>query len=657
MEGGCSSAASGGRKFRYSRDKSHPPESLSAFLAKKFAYLNEKGWQELIVNGKALLSTVNEHNVDGNATHGDASTATTPHVLVNSSVCVDPFYILQQQDVIGFVAPASLEPEVDEQFTILYEDAHMIAVSKSGNIPVCTGGRYRHNTLERVVHAYLVKRQEAKAQAGRSLDSSVSIYPIHRLDKETSGVTVFAKTKAASQRLALLFASKDDEDVTAVGDSTVASDHDASGSGVLALEISPFAELRVGWRFVPDAPSSCPSPPATLCRGAKRDRPDQDGIDTQLASLRTSFGAGIAQKLRKEYCAWVMADSASAFWAKSLLPLDIRYRIGFAGEALVPSTPLAPAAVGEGCVPSHTHDAQLPLSAKERKRLMWELKNKKAHGEGGAGVRSEMAEGSVGLARGGCSSLSELAVSSPLQGAAASMPSSKFLNSMAMKCYPIDDDMRGKSAHTRVTAIEQLPALPSQAGHNVDILEISCQIFTGRTHQIRCHLAAMGLPILGDKLYSARGRGVSSFDSQCLPAIPLDYPVDEQLFFARCRGTAATATPIEGLEVARHCLHAAKISIPLGVLIALYGCDGGGAFSLDAPVEVLLEKMLDSVIVDDGSAACHPRSDHVERLREFASSPIAGGMAGDYNLHASLILDATSLAKFASALTTVGCPT
>jgi 23S rRNA pseudouridine1911/1915/1917 synthase len=53
---------------------------------------------------------------------------------------------------------------------------------------------------------------------------------------------------------------------------------------------------------------------------------------------------------------------------------------------------------------------------------------------------------------------------------------------------------RGRPAHTRYDVVCDTSRLAL----------VLCQIFTGRTHQIRVHLQAIGHPILGDKLYGRR---------------------------------------------------------------------------------------------------------------------------------------------------------
>jgi len=55
---------------------------------------------------------------------------------------------------------------------------------------------------------------------------------------------------------------------------------------------------------------------------------------------------------------------------------------------------------------------------------------------------------------------------------------------------------RGKPARTRVTVLERL--------HGTTLIE--CRLETGRTHQIRVHLADRGWPILGDPTYGRRSR-------------------------------------------------------------------------------------------------------------------------------------------------------
>jgi 23S rRNA pseudouridine1911/1915/1917 synthase len=82
---------------------------------------------------------------------------------------------------------------------------------------------------------------------------------------------------------------------------------------------------------------------------------------------------------------------------------------------------------------------------------------------------------------------------------------------------------------------------------------IACDLHTGRQHQIRVHLAAMGCPVVGDKLYGP----------------------DQEIF---ARGADGTLTDDDRrlLEMERHALHAARLAFRHPMT--------GGRICIEAPV-------------------------------------------------------------------------
>lgn len=51
---------------------------------------------------------------------------------------------------------------------------------------------------------------------------------------------------------------------------------------------------------------------------------------------------------------------------------------------------------------------------------------------------------------------------------------------------------------------------------------VECCLETGRTHQIRVHMAYMGHPILGDTVYGSK-KPVPGLQGQCLHAVGLQF--------------------------------------------------------------------------------------------------------------------------------------
>ena len=78
---------------------------------------------------------------------------------------------------------------------ILYRDEHLVAVNKPSGLLVHRSMIDRHET------AFAI--QMLRDQIGRY------VYPLHRLDKPTSGVLLFALSKEAAQRMSGLIASRE----------------------------------------------------------------------------------------------------------------------------------------------------------------------------------------------------------------------------------------------------------------------------------------------------------------------------------------------------------------------------------------------------------------------------------------------------------------
>jgi 23S rRNA pseudouridine1911/1915/1917 synthase len=98
--------------------------------------------------------------------------------------------ILDTGDVLTFMRPDRQEPPVPRHYVVVFEDHHVLVADKPAALPVAPGGAFFRHTLLHFI------REERRTCA---------IHPAHRLDRETSGLVVFTKSREAARILALAF--------------------------------------------------------------------------------------------------------------------------------------------------------------------------------------------------------------------------------------------------------------------------------------------------------------------------------------------------------------------------------------------------------------------------------------------------------------------
>ncbi len=165
---------------------------------------------------------------------------TKRYVQINGNICVSESRRVQELDVIKVLGEAAQPLPTAKDIRIVHLDAHLVVVEKP---PLITSVRHaaearahRHDRTKRRQHqptldellpeaiqnyfrpphdAVNVSRKSNRGNelSRRGLPSTQSrvaqtpIYPVHRLDRETSGLMVFARTRPAEQGLISQFAA------------------------------------------------------------------------------------------------------------------------------------------------------------------------------------------------------------------------------------------------------------------------------------------------------------------------------------------------------------------------------------------------------------------------------------------------------------------
>jgi 23S rRNA pseudouridine1911/1915/1917 synthase len=134
----------------------HGGQSLLSHLASVYSHSTAQAWQQILDNGEVTL--------DGRLAAGHE--------------------VLTPGQTLVWNRPPWIEPDAPQNFEVLFEDRHLLAVNKPGGLPTLPGGGFMQNTLLRLVQGH-----------------APGANPVHRLGRATSGIVLFAKTQQAASKL------------------------------------------------------------------------------------------------------------------------------------------------------------------------------------------------------------------------------------------------------------------------------------------------------------------------------------------------------------------------------------------------------------------------------------------------------------------------
>jgi RluA family pseudouridine synthase len=107
-------------------------------------------------------------------------------LLTLNGHAVSPERIVRAGDCFENLFPATIEPDVNAEIRVLYEDSALVVIHKPAPLPMHPSGRFNRNTLIYILNE--VYRPER-------------LRPAHRLDANTSGVTVLTRTRHIAREL------------------------------------------------------------------------------------------------------------------------------------------------------------------------------------------------------------------------------------------------------------------------------------------------------------------------------------------------------------------------------------------------------------------------------------------------------------------------
>lgn len=142
------------------------------------------------------------------------------HVMINGNLCCDEGRRLKAAEVVKLLEHPTAPPAREEDVRIRYVDQFLVVVEKPAGVTSVRHEEERNwkqerknaqPTLEDMLPRILAKlerggdKRPAKARHQKTQPRTPPMRPVHRLDRETSGLMVFARTVPAERELGRQF--------------------------------------------------------------------------------------------------------------------------------------------------------------------------------------------------------------------------------------------------------------------------------------------------------------------------------------------------------------------------------------------------------------------------------------------------------------------
>ena len=144
--------------------------TLIDFLCEWHPQIERETWQQKILDGHLL------------------------RVKKTSEERVPPDVVVRAGERFEHLIPATIEPPVNADIDVLFEDEHLVVVNKPAPLPMHACGRFNRNSLQYILNEVYKDKYLRMA---------------HRLDASTSGVAVFCQTRDVARFVHPQFVNRD----------------------------------------------------------------------------------------------------------------------------------------------------------------------------------------------------------------------------------------------------------------------------------------------------------------------------------------------------------------------------------------------------------------------------------------------------------------